>query len=621
MPLSKFESYLKNEKQNQFSNQTFTDFRNELLQYANTFYKDQIVDFSEASLGGMFLDFAAIVGDSLIFYAGQQFSELDYETAVDPVNIQKHLARNNIKNSVASPSSVYCTFEVEIPRDENSDEFNLMPVKEYLPVIKKGTKLRALTGISFVLEEDVDFTTSEYTQEVGEENEDGTAASLFLSLEGLCVSGDIVTETLSFPETEANYFLSRELLNTNVTSIISVIDEDNNEFYEVDYLNQTTVFKKIQDAKENYLTIVPAPRRFVREDSFQTGKTSLRFGNGEGKEIKGNIFSNPEDLILPLKGKDTFSRVDLDPSMLLQNSTFGISPKGKTLTVTYKHGGGSDHNVRDELINIIRENPIVVFPNSKDILPDSVLRQILTSMSVTNKSKATGGTNSLTLEELKAKIPNAIKAQSRVITYEDLLARLMTMPSDFGRINKAVALESKYSSNSIDLFVICKDNQGFYTEANDAMKVNISKYINDFRLIGSNFNILDVPVYNFGIKLKINVKSGYDPFSVIFDVNSRIVENMRFDLLQIGEPININDLVKIVDATDGVNNIVTNKRSIIVSKSDSDAFFDMDELSTRTYNTNVFNPITGYQDGLIYPQRGGIFEMKYTARDIIIAAN
>ena len=121
--------------------------------------------------------------------------------------------------------------------------------------------------------------------------------------------------------------------------------------------------------------------------------------------------------------------------------------------------------------------------------------------------------------------------------------------------------------------------------------------------------------------MKINIKSGFDPFEVIFDVNNKIVETMRFDLFQIGTPINVNDLVKVVEATDGVNNIITDKKSIIVSKTNEDSFFDMDELTTRNYNKNVFNPLMNYKDGLVHPQRGGLFEMRYTARDIIIAAN
>ena len=621
MPSSQFENYLKNNNTKQFSSQTFTDFRNELLQYASTFYKDQIVDFSEVSLGGMLLDFAAIVGDSLVFYAEQQFNELDYETATDPASIEKHLRRVNIKNSVSSPSSVYCTFSIEVPRDTSSPEHALLPEAKLLPMIKKGTQVSSSNGINFILQEDVDFTKNQFIQEIGEENEDGTASSLFLSADGLCVSGNISQETFTFPDNENDFFLARELDNSNVTSIISIIDEENNEYYQVDYLTQSTIFKKVEDSNENYLAVFPAPRRFIREDSFQTGKTLVRFGNGKSKEIRDNMFSNPEDLLLPIKGKNNFSRVDLDPSTLLENSTFGISPKGSTITVTYKHGGGTSHNVRDGAINIVLDDPIVVFPNNNDLLNSDDTTFVIDSLSVVNKNKAVGGSDPLTLDELKAQIPSAIRSQSRIITHEDLIARIMTMPSDFGRINKAVALENNISAGSVDLHVICKDNEGFYTEASDAIKTNLSNYINEYRLIGSNFNILDVPVFNFGIAMKINVKSGFDPFEVIFDVNTRIVESMRFDLFQIGTPINVNDIIKIVETTDGVSNIITNRKSIIVSKTEEDSFFDMDDLTTRTYNKNVFNPLMNYREGLIYPQRGGLFEMRYTARDIVIAAN
>ena len=114
MPISKIENYLKNKSSKQFSNQTFNDFRQDLLDYANLFYKDNIVDFSEVSLGGMLLDFAAIVGDSLVYYAEQQFNELDYTTSTDPENIIKHLRRANIKSSKASPSSVEVIFTIEV---------------------------------------------------------------------------------------------------------------------------------------------------------------------------------------------------------------------------------------------------------------------------------------------------------------------------------------------------------------------------------------------------------------------------------------------------------------------------------------------------------------------------
>ena len=619
MPVSTQEDYLTNENQKQFSNQTFSDFRAELLQYANSFYKNQIVDFSETSLGGMLLDFAAIVGDSLIYYAEQQFNELNYETAVDFENISKHLKRANIKNSYASPASVKCTFSIEIERDPSSKDYDPKPYSNLLPVIKKGTVLSSINGINFILQEDIDFS-DDYKLEIGEENINGSAFSLFLSKDGLCSSGNIAEEIFTFPNT-GNVFISRELSNQNITSIISVVDEDNNEYYEVDYLTQTTVYKKVQDSNDNYMIAIPAPRRYIIEDSFLNNSTTLRFGNGDGKSIRNNLFANPEELLLPIKDKNTISRVDLDPSMLLENSTFGISPKGKSLTVRYKYGGGPDHNLPAGSINIVKGEPIITFPNNPDILSQDVVSQILNSLSVTNKNSAVGGSSALTIDELKEKIPSAIRAQSRIITYEDLISRMMTMPTEFGKVNKMVALDNKFNSSSKDLFVICKDSEGFYTEANDAIKTNLSNYINDFRLIGYNFNILDVPVFNFGIKAKVNIKQGYDIFNSIAQIRSALVSEINFDLLQIGSPININTIAKIIEGVDAVESLQTERNAIVISKTSEDEFFDQDELTTRSYNDNVFNPQALFKNGLIYPPRGGLFEMKYTSRDIEIGAN
>ena len=89
------QKYLENNRKSQFINKNYLDFRQDLLNYAKEFYSENILDFSETSLGGMFLDFASIVGDSLVYYAEQQFNELDYTTAVDIDNITKHLRRAN----------------------------------------------------------------------------------------------------------------------------------------------------------------------------------------------------------------------------------------------------------------------------------------------------------------------------------------------------------------------------------------------------------------------------------------------------------------------------------------------------------------------------------------------
>ena len=621
MPVSQLESYLKNQNNKQFSSQTFSDFRQELLEYANLYYKDNIVDFSEVSLGGMLLDFAAIVGDSLVFYAEQQFNELDYQTATDPATIIKHLQRVNIKDSKASPSSVNIDFTIEVDRDINSKDFDLKPDSTYVPVIKSGTILSSSNGIIFTLQEDLDFNVNPI-QEEGDEDINGNITSLLLTKKGVCVSGDVSEEIFDLTDAASEYFLSVELEKENITNILAVFDNENNEYFEVDYLSQSTVFKKVKDSNDNYLTIIPAPFRFTREENFLSGRTKIRFGNGDGKSIKDNIFANPEDLLLPIKDKEVVSRVDLDPGLLLENSSLGVSPRGKTITVIYKHGGGVSHNVSPGAINIVIGDPIITFPNSIiDNNYEEETSKIISSLFVNNENSSVGGTQPLSLDELKLQIPNAMKAQSRIITYEDLLSRILTMPSDFGRINKAVVLDNPFTRTSKDLFITCKDSDGYYIESSDIIKSNLSKYLNEFRLIGDAFNILDVPVFNFGIQAQVKIKSGFDPFSVILDINTRIISVLRFDLMQIGSPIDTKQISLIIESTDGVSSLITPKKSLIVSKTSENSFYDLDLNKTLSYNTNIFNPQTLFEEGLIFPPRGGIFEMRYTFKDISIAAN
>jgi len=600
---------LRNQRKRQFINNNFDDFKSELLNYANTYYSNQIQDFSETSLGGLLLDFAAIVGDSLSFYAEQQFNELNYETASNPENISRYIRQAGIKEGTVSPSSANVEFFIEV--DAVNGDIN----NKQLPVIRKGTVVSSDSGINFILSQDIDFS-SNTTNEVLEEDSDGTALSYIVSKEGLCISGDIVTESTSFDDIDG--FLSYTLDNKDVTKIIRIHDENLNEYYEVDFLSQDTIYKKVEFSNDSYFEIFPAPFRYIREINFATGDTILRFGNGEGKFLKDNFLTNPEDLLLPLTDSNYTNKQGLDPNKLLKSNTLGVSPRGKELFINYRHGGGDSHNVGvGTITNKIEIN--ISFPyDDNDSVSDSKKEDILNSLAIFNNEEAIGGTSGQSLNELKLQIPNAMKSQSRIITHQDLIARIYSMPSEFGRVNKIAALDSPYTRTSKDLFVICKNNDGFYVPASDAIKLNISKYINEFRLIGDSFNILDVPVYNFGIKMKIRIGAGYSIESVVSDLSFRIVENMRFDNLQIGEAINTNDIINIALNTDGVVTVVSMKEDIIFSRSNADEFLDVISEEILTYNETSFSPLSSYEDGFIFPARGGIFEMRYSARDIVI---
>lgn len=604
---------IKNREKNYISsnkviNKTRSEFKSELFNYARSNFPNQIEDFSEASLGGMLLDFASIVGESLSFYVEQQFNELDYETAFSEYSLINHLRKAGVSSGNATPSSVYVKFFIEVNVNLNSD--SLEANNSLLPTIRKGTTLDSSEGIKFVLEEDVDFNESYEIDMISERDNNGDAIKIIIFKEGLCTSGEIETESFAFPDNSTD-FLSYTLSNGNVTSIYRVSDDEENEYFEVEFLSQDTIYNKVIYSKESFFTIKPAIFRYVREENFDSGFTVIRFGNGSGKTFEDGIFTNPEDLSLPILGREYINRQSIDPKNLLKSDSLGVSPAGKVVTFKYKHGGGESHNVAAESIDRI-ENLNIVYPNSEN--QDNILNLLVTeSIGVINEKPAVGGSNGIKIEDLREQIPIARKMQSRIVNHEDLLSRIYTMPSNFGKIHKATIISNPYTKISKDLYIICKDNNDFYVPANDAIKINLSNFLNEYRIIGDSLNIIDSPIFNFSIYVKVKVAPNYTVNEVLNAASASIFNQMRFETLQIGEGINVNDIVSIVLNTPGIITINSNFRNIIRSKSSKD------NVGENIYNENVFAVYDSYEDGIVYPPRGGIFQIKYPEIDIVIA--
>jgi len=283
----------------------------------------------------MLLDFAAIVGESLTFYIDQQINELDYETASTEYSLLNHLRKANIKSGFASPSSVEVSFYMIVPAIQDMD----MPQKKYLPIIKRETQLRSIDDISFILEENVDFSKDiNIIQEVFV----GEKRYLMLKKEGICISGDITNESFMFDENNVDSFLSYTLSNENITKIFKVNDNssDINEYKEVEFLSQDTVYEKVDLGENAYFNVTPAAFRYVLERDFEDGLTTIRFGNSNGNVINENgVLTNPEEIALPLLSRDYIGSYSLDPKNLINSNSLGVSPAGKH-KCKYKFGGG-----------------------------------------------------------------------------------------------------------------------------------------------------------------------------------------------------------------------------------------------------------------------------------------
>ena len=120
---------VKKEKVRNFVAKDFDSLRGELLQYARVYFPDKIQDFSEASLGGLFLDLAAMIGDTMSYYLDHQFNELNPLTAIESGNVTRHVREAGVKITGSAPSSVMVRFYISVPAEKDASDLEYKPKK------------------------------------------------------------------------------------------------------------------------------------------------------------------------------------------------------------------------------------------------------------------------------------------------------------------------------------------------------------------------------------------------------------------------------------------------------------------------------------------------------------
>ena len=601
---------LKSVRQRRYLNKEFDAFRQDLVEYARTYYGDKIVDLSEASMGGLLMDMPAYIGDSLSFYLDHQFSELDPETAVETVNIERQLRRAGVDIVGASPAVVTLSLFIEVPAA--SIDGVLRPLPAALPIIEAGSVCTAENGVDFELVQDIDYTkvdsdgnlTTEY--QIGETDGNGVPLTFVLRGEGLSVSGFSTSENFTFSGFVP--FRRISLGNINVTSISNVVDSLGNIYYSVSNLAEDVVYKAVtntgydSDRVPSVLQLMPAPYRFTSRVNLEDRGTSLIFGGGSADTLDDDAVPDPSLFALPLYGKTTFSRTTLNPQQLLDTKTLGVSASDATVTVSYRYGGGLNHNVEPNTIRVV-SSLLMNFPVTP---PISVAQAVRGSVTARNRRKAVGGLDAPTADELKEFIPLAKSAQSRIVTKPDLLSRVYTMPADFGRVFRAAARATPNNPLSTQLYVVCKDADERLDFASDALKDNLRVYLNGYRMISDAIDIVDARIVNIKLTYEVTVDLAMNKKTVLQQVNTKLRRFFNTKNFHIDQPIVLSDIDNLIYNTNGVSSVNSVKIENLTNRVDgrdySEIYHDIQNFTHR--NT-------------ILPPPGGIFELKYSDEDIV----
>ncbi len=597
-------------KERSYTNKDFKSLRNELRRYALTHFSDSVIDFSDASMGGLILDLASYVGDVMTFYMDHQFNENSIENAVERSNVERLIRESGLDIPGASPSYATVNLEIVVPAVLINGEY--VPQSSALPIIKANSIFGTPKGKEFTLMEDVNFSLRDNEAKlladvrIGNQS-GGNPVNFVLVATGIVSSSKIATETFAIPDALVPFrtiTLSRE----NINEIITVTDTLGDNYYEVDTLSQDTVFRTYDNNSYDSadvpfrMELLHAPKRFIKIRSANTGLTTLRFGSGNEEAFDEDVIPDPSQHAITLYGdRKAITTVAIDPNSFLTTQTLGISPKNTTLTVVYRHGGGLADNVSAGEISAVK----TLLTSFNSSLAPSIEAAVRASTDVINPKRALGGEDEPTLEELRNIAILNRNAQNRIVTREDLITRVYSMPSNFGRVFRVAVADNPRNPRGAQLHVISRTSSGNLVTSTDTLKQNLAKYLNKFRLVSDAIDILDAIIVNIGVEYGVTIEKGYRSQTVLASINSTLGSYFRIDNFQINKPIIIGEIENLILNVPGVVSIINLN---IVNKKNIE--------SGNVYSSYNFDIKQNLDRGMIFPPVGGIFEVKFTNDDI-----
>ena len=440
-----------------YLNKDFQGFRNDLIEFAKTYFPTSYTDFNESSPGMMFIEMAAYIGDVLSYYVDNQFKESLMAYAEEKRTILDIAQSLGYKPKISYPSFVTLDVYQTVPAVGAADA--VRPNMNYALTVKSNTRAKSVTtGKTFRFLDDVNFKYSS--------SYDSTTVSIFetnsnvptkylLKKRVRAVSGEIKEELFTF--VTAVKYDKVVLSNPKVIDIISVTDSDGNLWYEVPFLAQDTIYDEVENVSANdsdltqyndtapyLLKLRKTPRRFttyVRDDN----RTELRFGAGVSDNPDEEIVPNPDNVGSSLPGGVSKLDQAFDPANFLNTRTYGLAPANTTLTIKYTVGGGIEDNV---FSNDIKNLSDISYEIDESNLVAGTVTQVKESVAVNNPDPATGGRSGESLTEIKQNSLAYFQAQSRAVTKEDYMVRALSLPQRFGNIAKVYLVQDEQLNQS-----------------------------------------------------------------------------------------------------------------------------------------------------------------------------
>lgn len=649
-----------------YLNKDFGQFRENLIDYAKTYFPTTYSDFNESSPGMMFIEMASYLGDVLGYYIDDTLKESLMTTAEDKANVIALAQYLGYKPKVTSPAIVKLSVYQLVPNIGNGE--NNRPDSSYYLRVKEGMVVESNNGVSFRTTEMLDFNDSTDREVTIYDTNNGEPSQYLIKKYVSAISAELKEKTVSFGTTPQQ-FSKIELTDTNVIDIYDVRDSNGNKWYGVPYLAQEMVYvdypiseqtdknlSQFKDSVSSVLKLIKTSRRFttkVNEDN----STSIIFGGGNSTSSDETLIPNFKNVGLGLNSSIDKMGASFDPSNFLKTKSYGQAPTGD-FTVYYLAGGGVSSNVG---VGEITKIEAITFEDDTDIFTEAELityNTVKQSIAVDNEFPATGGRGTETIDEIRENSLANFGSQNRAVTRKDYQVRALSLPAKYGGIAKVYCApdgeldnnspasilsnpntlqqftelvislkekegiteqeikkqvdtflsnkqsDSKEKNNpfAINLYVLGYDSNKKLSTLNQAVKENLKTYLGEYRLLTDGVNLLNGFVINVGVDFEIRVYGGYNKREVLVKCISEIQNYFNIDNWTFNMPINLSELELLIAGVEGVQSV---PKCDIVNK------------CKGSYSNVSYNIEAATKNKMVYPSLDpSVFEVKYPNKDI-----
>lgn len=602
-----------------YLNKDFAGLRQAIINYSKTYFPNTYTDFSEASPGMMFMEMAAYIGDVLSFYQDNQINETFVQYANNINNLYELAYVMGYKPKVTGVATTTLDFYQTVPAKTSGVEV-YQPDYRYALLIGQNAQVgsNSLSAVNFLTEDPIDFTISSSTDPttatVYEVDGSNNPTKYLLKKSRLAISSTVNTTTIDAGNSPQEFFTTT-IDAENLVGILDITDADGNVYYEVPYLAEEMVFDSVKNTNPNdpnnfqnagdtpYLLQLRQTQRRFATRFLDSGSLQIQFGAGTTLAVDEEVTPNTDNVGLGLPFEKDKLTTAYSPTNFIFTNTYGIAPTG-ILTVRYLTGGGVNANVPANNLTVLK-NVNRTFVNFSGADLGGLYQDSFDSLAVVNPIAASGGRGGDSLEEMKQNIISNFNTQYRAVTPNDYTVRALSLPSRYGKLAKVYTEKAKAGSNSganIDMYILAFNSNGNLTNANNALKQNLSTYLSQFRTVGDSIAIKDAFVINIGVEFEIITLPNYNNSQVL---RNCILELQRyFNILnwQINEPIIYRDLTVLLDKIDGVQTVKTFK---ITNKADG------------SYSQYSYDVEGATINGVLYPSIDPmIFEVKFPNSDI-----